>query len=256
MPHARSRLARPVIVAALAFATAALAYVLPASSILRRVAEERDDLRLFSLRVDGTASFFTDGAREAGSALAIPFDLGEVQTDAAILFKAPGRCRLELNPQDGVKAATVLSGGKPRVEGKPIAATAVAIGEVCAFHALRSSSEAEGRAALERHLKSRGVDLTAETWLARFGSQVAYVIGKREEGAPQAWIYKDTFLPARLRYRDEAGAAWDIRFFDYTSPITGEWFPRSIEVLRDNRLVMRFTALASDARTKLDDALF
>lgn len=256
MSRARSQLVRPVVACALVFATAALAYVLPAGSILRRVADEREELRLFSLRVDGTASFFSDAAREAGSALSVPFDLGEVQSDASILFKAPGRCRMELHPLEGARAAAILSGGKARVEGKPIAAVAFALEEICAFHALRSSSETEGRAQLERHLRGHGVEVGAETWLARFGGEVSYVIGRREEGAAQAWIYKDSFLPARVRFQDQAGAAWDVRFFDYTSPITGEWFPRSIEVLKDGRLSMRFTALASDARSKLDDKLF
>lgn len=237
-------------------ATAALAYVLPAGSILRRVAEGRDDLRLFALRVDGTATFFGDTSREAGSALSVPSDLGDVQTDASVLFKVPGRCRIELKPLEGAKSASIHSGGKTRQEGKALAAVEVAVAEVCAFLAMRSESDAEGRATLERHLRARGVSMEAQTWLARFGGEVAYVIGKREQGAPQMWVYKDSFLPARIQFKGGDGLLWDVRFFDFTSPATGEWFPRSIEVVRDGKLAMRFTALSADSRSKLDDKLF
>lgn len=247
---------RLLTLALMCCATVALAYVLPAASILRRLAEERDQLRLFTLRIEGTASFFAEGAREAGSALGLPHDRGEVQTDAAVLFKAPGRCRFELNPLEGNRSAAVHADLEARAEGKPVPAIAMAVEEICAFHALRSDSEADGRVSIERHLKARGVDLAAETWLARFGGQVAYVIGKQQDGAPQAWVYKDSFFPARIRYTDTTGAAWDVRFFDYSSPVSGEWFPRTIEVLRDAKLLMRFTGLHADNKSKLDDALF
>jgi len=235
----------------------ALAYVLPANAILRRLADQRDELRLFNLRVDGTATFYGDSAAEAGSALSMPTDVGDVQSDASILFKIPGRCRMELNPLDGARAAYALTAAKGRSEGKAIAAMEMAVAEVCAVLALRTEGEAEGQAMLQRHLRQRGVELGAETWLARFGGEVAYVIGKREQGASQLWVYKDGFLPARAQFRTEAtGPLWDVRFFDYTSPVTGEWFPRSLEVVRDGKLAMRFTALSSDSKSKLDDRLF
>ncbi|MDQ3262503.1 MAG: hypothetical protein M3Y59_02410 [Myxococcota bacterium] len=254
-------MSRNLRIAAFALAAAvgavALAYVLPASAILRRVSDQRDELRLFNLRVDGTASFFAESAAEAGSALSMPSDRGDVQSDASISFKVPGRCRMELTPLEGTRSAAILSGSKTRQEGKAVAAMEIAVAEVCALLAMRSESDGDAKAALDRHLRQRGVEVGAQTWLARFGGEVAYVIGKREQGAAQMWVYKDSFLPARVQFRSVAqGPLWDVRFFDFTSPVTGEWFPRTVEVVRDGKLAMRFTALASDSRSKLDDKLF
>jgi hypothetical protein len=82
------------------------------------------------------------------------------------------------------------------------------------------------------------------------------VLGEPDEGKPQFWVYKDHFRPARVRWNEKTGAAWDVRFIDYASPATGEWMPRSIEVWRDGQRVLRFTALKSDTRVSLPDRLF
>jgi hypothetical protein len=76
------------------------------------------------------------------------------------------------------------------------------------------------------------------------------------EGRSQFWVYKDSFRAARLRYTDSANNAWDIRFLDYTSPATGEWMPRTIEVWRGGQRALRFTALKGDNRATLADKLF
>lgn len=248
---------RALFVAAALTGAVALAFVLPASAILRRMANARDEQRLFTLRVDGSISFFGETAAEAGAALSMPADRGEVQSDASILLKVPDRCRLELNPLEGARSAAIFVNAKARQEGNPIAAVQTAISEVCSFLATRSSSEGESKSDLDRHLRTRGVDVAAETSLARFGGDIAYVIGKRADDAPQFWAYKaDDPLPARLRFTDAGGVRWDVRFFDYASPVTGDWFPRQIEVVKNGELAMRFTALAADPRGKLEDKLF
>jgi hypothetical protein len=247
---------------ALVAASAALAFVMPADAILKHLAKDRDDLRLFTLRVDGSASFFGDTAKEAGAALSMPADRGELQTDASVMFKVPGRCRIELNPLEGSHLAMVETGRKQRSEGTAIAAAQVALTEICEFLAARSSSESELRDDLARHLKSRKISITAETSLDRFGGQVTYVIGDaKKPGSAKLSVYKpqdvdDHFLPARITFADDAGVQWDVRFFDFSSPATGEWFPRSFEVVKNGELAMRFTALAADVRSKIDDKLF
>ena len=55
---------------------------------------------------------------------------------------------------------------------------------------------------------------------------------------------------------DEQGAAWDVRFFDYASPASGEWFPRIVEVRRGGELLMRFTGLRADNKSSISDKLF
>jgi hypothetical protein len=118
-----------------------------------------------------------------------------------------------------------------------------------------SDRDLEVRDAVEQHLQSLGI-ATRTTSLARFGGEVAYVLGELEEGKPQFWVYKDGFRPARVRWKEKTGPAWDVRFIDYVSPVTGEWMPRSLEVWRDGQRVVRFTANKADTRTALPDKLF
>jgi len=236
--------------------TAALAFVMPSFSILRHMTNARDDLALYAVRVDGLASFHGSAVKEAGAALGIPSDRPEILTDASFAMKLPGRCRLELNPLEGNRAASVESNGKRRAEGQPLAVVQSALTAVCSLLAVRSSSEGEARASVERFLEQQKVDRASKTWLARFGGDVAYVIGSRDDTKPQLWVFKDSFLPARLRWSDEQGVAWDVRFYDYTSPATGEWFPRLLEVHRAGELVLRFTSLKADTKSPLPDKLF
>ena len=129
------------------------------------------------------------------------------------------------------------------------------LAEVCPLLAARSGSDVETRATIDRHLAALKID-TRKTSLARFGGQVAYVLGEPVEGRPQLWVYKESFLPARVRYADAAGTAYDVRFLDYGGPATGESFPRTVEVVRGTELVLKFTALKGDPKAKLDDRLF
>lgn len=247
---------RAAVAAACLVSSVALAFVMPSFSILRHMTNVRDDLGLYAVRVDGLASFRGSAVREAGAALGIPSDRSEILTDASFAMKLPGRCRLELTPLEGNKAASVESYGKRRTEGAALAVTQNALAAVCSLLAVRSSSEGEARASVERFLEQMKVDRAGKTWLARFGEDVAYVIGSRDDTKPQLWVFKDTFLPARMRWSDEQGTAWDVHFYDYTSPATGEWFPRLLEVRRGGELVLRFTSLRADTKGPLADKLF
>jgi hypothetical protein len=95
-----------------------------------------------------------------------------------------------------------------------------------------------------------------ETRLGRWAGTVAFVVGDKAETAPQLWVYKDKFLPARLRFTDETGAAWDLRFLDYSSQATSEWFPRVIEVYKGAEPQLRFTVLTADGHAELKDVTF
>ena len=246
---------RLVLILTALCAAAASAYVLPSYSILRRMVEKRDDLHLSALRIDGTVSFPTEAAQEPGAALDLPGD-HEIQADGSIFLKLPGRCRMEVRVPEGSNSTSVNSNGKRRTEGKVIASVAAALDEICPALALRSASEGEARDALERHLKSLGID-TKQTSLARFEGQIAYVIGNPKEGSPQFWIYKDSFQPARVLFKGkQAGALWDVRFRDFGNPVSADWFPRVVEVVRADQLLMRFTALSADASPKLTDSMF
>jgi hypothetical protein len=143
------------------------------------------------------------------------------------------------------------------VEGTELPALSAAISQLCPILGVRARSEhdLDTRDAVDQHLQGLGI-ATRTTALARFGGEVAYVLGEPEEGKPQFWVYKDAFRPARVRWKEKSGTAWDVRFIDYTSPATGEWMPRSIEVWRDGQRALRFTAIKSDTRAAIPDKTF
>jgi hypothetical protein len=215
----------------------------------------RDEMQLSGVRIDGTVTFWGDAAREAGSVLRLPADRPEVLGDGIFWLRVPGRCRVDVSSVEGGKTSVLQSHGRTRIEGTELPGLRTALEQVCPILAARSSGGTESRTTLERHLGTLGISLR-NTSLARFGGQVAYVIGDEAEGQPQFWIYKDNFLPARVRFSDAQGTAWDVRFLDYTSPATGEWFPRMVEVRRGGEPLLRFTSLKADIRARVDDRLF
>jgi hypothetical protein len=141
-----------------------------------------------------------------------------------------------------------------RFEGTEIAALGAVVEQVCAILGGRSGSESEGRAAVERHLDRLKVD-SRRPYLARVGGQIAYVLGGPSDAQSSFWVYKDSFLPARLHWIDADQAAWDLRLADYSSPLTGELFPRVVELSRNGELALRFNALKVN-QAVLPDKLF
>jgi hypothetical protein len=237
------------LVCLLGLAGTAAAYVLPGGAILRRMVEAREELHLTAVRVEGTLSLSGAAMAELGT------ELPEYRTDAVFSLRVPGRCRLDAGTPDAKPMAVVDASGKKRVEGPTVSALAAAVQEVCALLALRSASESEARSSVEQYLRSLHVD-TQATSLGRIGGQVAYVLGNSKPGDGQLWVFKDNFLPARVRWTDDKGAVWEVRFVDYGSQATGAWFPRLIEVLRGGELQARFTSLKGDSRANLPDRLF
>ena len=62
--------------------------------------------------------------------------------------------------------------------------------------------------------------------------------------------------PARVRFTDDAKQPWDVRFLDYTSQATGDFFPRIVEVYKGTELHLRLTVLGADTRPELDTLQF
>ncbi|HET9155909.1 MAG TPA: hypothetical protein VFN91_04530 [Myxococcaceae bacterium] len=238
------RLRLPVLVLAVLAVRPALAYVPAPGAIFRHLLTGRDEQRVSTARVEGMLVLAGGASSEAGGQ-------GELQSDARVYLKLPGRCRLEASGPETGKLAVVQAGGQVKNEGPAVTALGVGIGEVCALFGARSAGD--GRAELEAHLRKRGVNV-GSSWLARFGGQVAYVVGGSKDTDPQFWVFKDSWLPARIRWTD-GGTRWDVRFVDYNSP-AGDWFPRVVEVSRDGERQARFTTLSGDPRANVPDRLF
>lgn len=241
----------------------AVGYVLPAYSILRRMADNRDDLGLTALKVEGSAAVSPSSAKEVAGLLGVPWQSGELMLTFTVSMRLPGRCRVELGSPESTKTvAAVSSNGKKRMEGGELPALQVMIDEICAVLALRGAGEGDSRVAVEKHLAALKVN-TKSTALGRFRGTVAYVLGDLTEGAPQLWIYKPAasssqsdMHPARVRFTDDKQVAWDVHFFDYASQAAGEAFPRLVAVSKGPEQVLRLTVLKADSKPKLDDALF
>ena len=233
-----------------------LLYVLPSYSILRRMAEGRDDQALSALKVEGSAVVSPPAAKEVAGLLNVSWVSGELPLNFSVSMRLPGRCRIELSSPESTRVlAAVFSNGKRRSEGGELPALQVAVDQVCALLALHGAGEGESRAAVERHLNALKINRTP-TSLGRFRGTVAYVVGDPKEDAPQLWVFKDHFTPARVRFSDDKQNKWDVQFFDYSSAASGEWFPRVLLVQTANEPVLRLTVLKGDNKPRLDDASF
>ena len=240
----------------LVVAALVLAYVMPPYSVIRRMAEYRDDLQLTNLQVEGTVTVPQAAAAEFANALGVGAGPSELQLAGTVSMRLPGRCRVELSSLDSTRSVAAISNaGKRRAEGVELPVLQVAADEICAALALRGAGEGESRASVERHLGALKVD-TKQSSLARYDGTLAYVVGNPAQGSPQLWVYKDDkFHPARLRFADDKGVQWDVKFKDYASQAV-DAFPRLVEVWKGGELQLRFTTLNVDAKTKLDDKLF
>jgi len=240
--------------AATALSVPAAAYVPPATAILKRTAQHRQELRLTSLEVRGTISFSGPAAeRMLASSTAAP----GAPLRAAVLVKVPGRCRLELAPEGTPApqrpAVTVRAGRVSGVRGLQDVGAARALAEaVCALLADRITA-GEPERDLAQRLAERGVDLQAVT-IGRYNGRVVWIIGGGpHDERPQVWIDKQTFQPVRL-IGPVAGAVQDVRFVDPGVP--AERFPRTIEVWSQGQLEARFSAEAVTANPRLPDSAF
>jgi len=229
-----------------------LAYVMPAYSILRRVANHRDELSTTQLKADGLAGVGPAIARDAAQLLGTEWTSGELSLTAVTSVRFPGRCRVDLSSPDSTKVVSaVWANGKKRSEGGELPALGVAVEVLCATLALHSGAEGESRAALERYLSTLKVE-TKRVSFGRFSGAVAFVLGDDGAGKPQFWVYKDRFLPARVRTAD----GWDVRFVDYSSQATGDTWPRLVEVYQGTELQLRLTVLTADTSATLDGVKF
>jgi hypothetical protein len=246
---------------ALAFATTAAAYLPPATAILKRVVQRRDDLKLSSLEVRATLALSGDDARRAADVAGLPAPVGDLTVPAVLLVKVPGRCRLELAP-DGVapaaRPAVWTRGGRiVGQRGLDGVATARALLEgVCTLIAERGSGGVEPERALARRLAALGVALT-DVGFGRLGARPAWVIGGRpRDPRPQAWFDKQALQPARL-LAPLAGAPRDIRLVDFGTPPGGDAFPRTVEMWGGGgQIEARLTAEKVTQNPKISDASF
>lgn len=238
-------------------AAAAVAFVMPAWSVLKRLVHAREELDLSALQATGALTTSPAEARAAAAALGIAWSPSLPPLQATLSVRLPGRCRLDVAAPEGDRSVGfVWAQGRSRVDGGgPWPALQQGLAQACALVALRpTGTEGESRQAIDRHLAALKVD-TRRTSLARFEGAVNLVVGERAEGAASLWVYKDRFQPARVLWSDESGR-WDVRLVDYGSYMTGDWLPRVIAVYRDGELAARLSFAQATDRPRLDGVRF
>jgi hypothetical protein len=252
------RLRRAALLAALA-AAPALAYLLPSSGVLKRLAQRRGELALSSLEARGTFSMGGEGARAAAAATGLPLTGSELSLPAILSLKMPGRCRLELTPPDLAEAdrpaAVVREGKITGLKGlERVAAAQALLRGVCALLSERPGGPEPDRVYAEV-LSRLGIGL-GDVFLGRFGGRIAYVLGARpSEKKPQVWVDKQTFQPVRI-VASFAGALVDVQLLDYGAPTGGDWFPRAVEVHEGGELRARFVTEKVVPNPRIPDAVF
>ncbi len=255
-PERRGRLALALLAL---WAGPALAYVLPVSGILKRLAQRREQLALATLEVRGTFAMPGDAARAAAAALALPLAGADLSAPALLIVKMPGRCRHARSPPDVPEAerpaASIKAGQVVGVRGLDrVPAAAALLRGVCALVGQRPGGAEPDRPDAP-DLSRRGVPLGPAV-RGRVNGQVAYVIGARPaEAKPQAWVDKQTWQPVRVIFQAGGGLA-DVRLLDWGSPTGGDWFPRAVEVHQGGALQARFVTEKAAANPKVPDAVF
>ena len=238
-----------LVAAGLLAAAPALAYLLPATAILRKAAEARAGLELGSAEATGALEL-------RGAAMAAG---GASTATARLLVKTPGRARLELVPAEGAEAdrpAAMVKddrlSGRGGLEQQP--GVAAPVRGLATLLTWPTGAEGQG---LGEALARRGVRLD-EVSLGRSGGRLAWVLGGRQndpKAPPLALIDKETWMPLGLVF-SEGGAAYEVRFIDWGSAVGADRIPRSIEVWQGGTLLLRFNTEKTTANPRLADALF
>jgi hypothetical protein len=248
-------LAAALLAGLLAGAAPARAYVLPATSVVKKAAERRATLEVTSVEVTGALELH--GAARSRLGALTPSGDAPLAVAARIAVKTAGRARLELQPADLADAQRPFAAVRDeRVSGQGgLEATPAATVLVRALAALLATPRGEEGRPLAEALIRRGVKLDDAT-LGRFNGRLAYVVGgKSADPGPLLYVDKETFMPLRLEVV-EGGTRLDVRLLDWASPIGGDWFPRAVEVWDGPTLLLRFTTEKAAANLKLPDAQF
>jgi hypothetical protein len=224
-----------IALAALA-TTEASAYRPPARALLTRAMERQIERGTKTLRVElETLLYESDGAPR-GPAMV-----------ERLMFQAPSSARREILDGGGTRV-DVRDGDKllTKIPGLPDKGTRAPIDLL--HDVVTAAPPLDGIKAVERLLKDiKGLNINPEVVsFARFDGRVAYLIGSKpwEEGQAQLWLDKDTLLIVRVVMvvpgtKDDKPKKTDVRYLGWGSAVGGHWFPQSIEVWSDDKLVRR-----------------
>jgi outer membrane lipoprotein-sorting protein len=235
------------LAATLLVAASAHAYLLPASFLIKQMAERR-------AKAD---------VRDCIVQLSAEIDGQDQPLDERIYMKNPERFRLERDI--GEQNWVVVEREGKRAEGMDgkLTASHAASTEMLSNLIMPKGHEPEDMAARTiAMLQGMGVEtkVVSITIYGKDARETAYIIGAKpgDTEKPQLWVDSSTFLPVRLvTFVDEGGkkTRYESRFFDYTTGV-GDFFPRVIENYKAGKLIRRAEVNDIKVNQDLPDTLF
>ncbi|MEE8408623.1 MAG: hypothetical protein V3T05_03365 [Myxococcota bacterium] len=241
-PHQRL-LVPLILLGSVGFAETAYAYVLPADFIMRMLADKRRRM----------------GIRDLSVQLTTDIDGEDDPVEDRIYMKAPERLR-HIRQTENETTVLVLREGKSargdeskleRIEGPARNLLPLLLMPL-------GKDLDEMQAHMVTSLGTLGID-TATVTLGRFNGVVTYVIGGADPSKSQLWIDKETFLPMRLmlpkQWSGTSGRV-ELRWLEFGSSATGDWFPRVLERYVDDARIERSEVAKIELNKKLPETLF
>ena len=241
-----------VLVSSALCAARADAYRPPARLLLQKAMERQGERATRTLKVEAETQLFDATGTARGPAF------GE-----HLWFQAAGSARRESELADGTRLELrvddkqlVKQPGQADKGGK--AAADLLFDFVTAAPPLDPDRAVER---VLRDLKALGVSPEVVSF-ARFDGRISNLIGSKpwEKDKPQLWLDKDTLLVTRVLMvqKGDGGAIQrtDVRYLGWGSPIGGVWFPASVEVWVDDKLVRRTSVASVDRNVAFDATLF
>lgn len=229
---------RLIVLAAVAFAAPALAYIPPVTTVLRETVKRRDESQPSAVEARGSIRL--------GDAAPIP---------ATLWVKSPGRCRLELSlpgASPAERPVVIVRNGKVASQrAMENAPAAVAIVEAACTLLAGPRGEGSDRGYAQA-LAQRGVAVSSVA-LGHLGPRIAWVLGGRGT-QPQAWIDKSELRPIRL-VADLGGSRRDVQLAQWTGA-PGAVFPHVIEVRSGDTVEGRFAVDRLIPNPRVPDAMF
>ena len=220
-----------------------MAYILPGPFLISKVAEWRGKLKIHTLEVHSEATLFSKG-KEIGQGTILEY------------YRAPYE-RREERQIERRKEITLWKGVKKYVRGEggqwKESETRMQPEQILLVGTPKDSE-------LTKSLERLGIDLKQRR-LDRLQGKVCVVVGseKPEDKQPELWLDHKTFKPLRfIDYSEAEGKPLlvDTRFTDYSSSVSGEWFPRLIEKYINGALTERREIIEIKVNPTLDKALF
>ena len=209
-----------------AFLLAALVAYIPGSISLFKRAAARPATGLYKVKevtLTGTVT-----VREQG------------QHNAQLILRFPLQCKLE--GEGGVSLSVHGTPKQPNGTAEGTTGPALQLLQLaCPFLSWRGLPPADAEETLRQAAIAAGTDVASGVAsIGRMGDRIVYVVGAqpRDLTRPQLWLYKDSAAPARLI----ASSGADLRFLEYGTPASADFFPRVIELWESGQLSARFEA--------------